>query len=116
MREIPFHLTNFKIKIRSFSCAIEGFKYERAWEIAGKAELDVLVQLKSAISTKHNQNELDHALGFFQKYVYDFPGEFFIQTPFIFKVNVSITITNKDKCLHCGPFFILCSTEFTGID
>lgn len=61
--------------------------YERAWEIVGKRELDELIKLKSTISTKHNQAELDHALQYFEKYIYDFPGEFFLQMPYLFTVR-----------------------------
>lgn len=77
-------------KSLNFSCPIEGLNYERAWEAAGKTELGVLLQLKSTISTKHNQTELEHALQYFEKYIYDFPGEFFLQMPFLFTVRIWI--------------------------
>lgn len=87
-----FHYFDVSNWIRYFeiqicSCAIDGLKYERAWEAAGKTELEVLLQLKSNMSTKHDQNEIDHALHYFEKYIYDFPGEFFLQRPFIFTVK-----------------------------
>lgn len=77
-----------KHKNLNLSCPIEGLNYEHAWEAAGKTEFDVLLQLKSTISTKHNQTELEHALQYFEKYVYDFPGEFFLQMPFLFTVRI----------------------------
>lgn len=70
-----------------FSCPIDGLNYERAWEVAEKTELEVLLKLKSTISPKHSQSELDHALQYFGKYIYDFPGEFFLQMPFLFTVS-----------------------------
>lgn len=76
-------------------CSIEGLKYEQAWEVPGQIESTALSTLKSSISLKHSQSEIDHALQFFEKYVYDFPGEFFLQTPFIFTVS---TPNNERLC------------------
>lgn len=67
--------------------------YERAWEAVGPNELKYVLQLKSTISTKHNQIELVRALHYFEKYIYDFPGEFFLQTPFIFMVSNILNVS-----------------------
>lgn len=58
-----------------------------AWEVAGQKELQELSLLKSSLSIKSSQNELDHALQYFEHRIKDFPGEFFLQSPFVFLVR-----------------------------
>lgn len=58
-----------------------------AWEVAGQKELQELSLLKSSLSIKSSQNELDHALQYFEHRIKDFPGEFFLQSPFVFLVS-----------------------------
>ncbi|XP_055306610.1 protein rotatin homolog, partial [Sitodiplosis mosellana] len=65
-------------------CSADGLRFEMAWEVAGQRELQELSSLKSSLSIKSNQNELDHALQYFQHRIKDFPGEFFLQSPFVF--------------------------------
>lgn len=67
-------------------CNAEGLRLEAAWEVLEEKELQALSTLKSSLSIKHSQLELDHAFQYFQQYIQDFPGEFFLQTPFIFVV------------------------------
>lgn len=66
---------------------MDGLQFESAWEVPGQIEVTALSQLQSSISIKHSQAELDRALHYFEKYIYDFPGEFFLQKPFIFTVS-----------------------------
>lgn len=97
-------------KSYNLRCPIEGLKYGRAWETAEEKELNILLQLKSTISTKHDQTELDHALQYFEKYVYDFPGEFFLQMPFIF--TVSITLFVEYLLIFRFSFFVVFRDSF----
>lgn len=75
---------------------MDGLQYEAVWESPGQIEFKALAHLKTSISVKHSQTELDRALSYFEKYVYDFPGEFFLQKPFIFTVSNS----NNGRLFH----------------
>ncbi|XP_031630428.1 uncharacterized protein LOC116345312 [Contarinia nasturtii] len=70
--------------INANSYNTDGLQYETAWEEAGQKELQELSQLKSSLCAKNNHIELEHALQYFQHRVNDFPGEFFLQSPFVF--------------------------------
>lgn len=80
----------------NFSYNIDGLRFEMAWEVAGHKELQALSKLKSSLSIKSNQKELDHALQYFQHSIKDFPGEFFLQTPFVFMVTLFILKFNHN--------------------
>lgn len=79
---------DFPFSNRFSSCNLNGLRYELAWEVLGQKELQSLSTLKASLSIKHDQSELEHALQYFQQYILDFPGEFFLQTPFIFTVRI----------------------------
>lgn len=73
----------------------DGLQFETAWEVLGQKELQAFSSLMASLSIKHSQAELDHALHYFQQYILDFPGEFFLQTPFIFTVSQSNFISTR---------------------
>lgn len=108
----------------NFSCSVDGLQYEAVWEVPGQIEFKALAHLQTSISVKHSQPELDRALLYFEKYVYDFPGEFFLQKPFIFTVSISNDgqhsrrISNID--FMSGLFFssinLIFFLEFTATD
>ncbi|XP_055312030.1 uncharacterized protein LOC129574273 isoform X2 [Sitodiplosis mosellana] len=66
------------------NCSADELQFEMAWEVPGEAELQVLSSLKSSLSIESSQNELDRALQYFQHRIKDFPGEFFLQSKFVF--------------------------------
>lgn len=72
-----------------------------AWEVAGQKELQELSLLKSSLSIKSSQNEIDHALQYFEHRIKDFPGEFFLQSPFVFLVRQSVYILFVYLILFC---------------
>lgn len=80
-----------------------------AWDSAGQKELQELSQLKSSLCIQNSEIELNHALQYFEHRIYDFPGEFFLQSPFVFMVILQL-IQKKKKtisqtCSHVKPTF-----------
>lgn len=75
------------IQIRSYFRFHTGLQFESAWDLVGPKDKQRLLSLKTSLSIENDGNELDDALEFFKQSVHDFPGEHFLQSPFIFVVR-----------------------------
>ena len=58
-----------------------------AWEVAGD---EWIKSIKTSLSIESDQEELDNALQRLQSNIEDCPGEFFLQSPFVFDPPVII--------------------------
>lgn len=69
-----------------FTCSSDAyFELEDAWQIPCPADLKTLHSLKSTLII--DQTDLQQAVQYLRKQIIDFPGEYFLQSPFIFKVS-----------------------------
>lgn len=63
------------------------FTFTNAWETPQSTDLNSLKLLKTSLRTDADQANHDHALQYFDVIVNDFPGEYFLQSPYIFVVS-----------------------------
>lgn len=65
------------------------FTFTNAWETPLARDLNSMKNLKTSLQTDVDRANLDHALQYFEASVNDFPGEYFLQSPYIFAVRNS---------------------------
>lgn len=58
------------------------------WEMPGTSDLNSLKLMKTSLRIDVDQANVEHAIEYFNVIVNDFPGEYFLQSPFIFAVSV----------------------------
>lgn len=63
------------------------FTFTNAWETPFASDLNSMKNLKTSLQTDVDRANLDHALQYFEASVNDFPGEYFLQSPYIFAVR-----------------------------
>lgn len=83
-----------------------GYIFVRAWETAEPSDANSIHELKTAIRSDADVESLERAMQYFSVIVDDFPGEYFLQAPFVFEnilnlfetptenVNVSLLLEN----------------------
>lgn len=64
------------------------FRYTNAWDMPGPSDLNSLISMNTSLDASSDEDNIEHALKFFNVKVNDYPAEYFLQPPFIFLVNV----------------------------
>lgn len=77
------------------------FTFTNAWETPLANDLNTLKLLKTSLKTDVDRANLEHAFQYFDVIVNDFPGEYFLQSPYIFAVRISIYITPENVKRKC---------------
>lgn len=61
--------------------------YEEPWQQPVASDMNSLKLLKSSLRADSEQANIQHALQFLDTAINDFPGEYFLQPPYIFFVR-----------------------------
>lgn len=77
-----------------------GFQFTNAWETLLASELNTLKLLKQSLRADVDRANHEHALLYFDVIVNDYPGEYFLQSPYIFAVRHSNVIRTMDVYSH----------------
>lgn len=67
---------------------VNGYTFTTAWETPITADLNSMHSLKNALQSNVDQENLNHAMQYFEGIVKDYPGEYFLQSPYLFDVNI----------------------------
>lgn len=73
------------------SCG-DNLEFEEAWEVPEVADKEILHPLKESLGVDKEKADVEHAVQYFQQHANDFPGEFFLQSPFIYAVSGEIEL------------------------
>lgn len=76
-----------------------GYKFTKAWETPAPVDLSSMNELKATLQSKLEQVDLDHAMQYFATIASDYPGEYFLQPPFLF--DVSLFASSLVNEIHC---------------
>lgn len=89
------------------------FSFTNAWETPLASDLNTLKLLKQSLRADVDRANHEHALLYFDVIVNDYPGEYFLQSPYIFAVGHSELIRTMNP-IHIHSIFVVenFQTEF----
>lgn len=67
---------------------MDRYKFTQIWETPDPVDQNLMSVIKNKLHSKLDQQSLDSSMRYFGRLVKDYPGEYFLQSPFLFEVRV----------------------------